>query len=386
MRLCAVCLRFLCVLSAFSFFSCNGDKFSGDYNEAHLNCGSQIKGNYLKILSEDGRKSLDGDSFKVIVRDKDGTIHENHPTKEGCVTEDMIKGASSVLIRKGVRKAKVLDPQNMPWRKRVKLVNSPKVKPGSGCGPQNIMSGILNPHDFIDTDGVEWGNFYYLMARLENEKGEVFPLNDRPLEGGDRWDISDFEEGKYWLFININNGVHGGVLAEVKCPIDTQKHKLFVEPGDKIKEYREYFGQEYAVVEHKKDGSPYYVNFYEAGLNNIDVEYCLQKIVDPSNVGDLDFDCSFHERLKNGEQVTGQPLEDGFWNLSYRYSKGEIESGWQSNRIMVKKICEGGGIFPIWIEYGKWGVPIFEEASSFRARVLLILEKNLKKSPVLIAN
>lgn len=96
----------------------------------------------------------------------------------------MVKGASSVLIRKNSKRAKVIDPQDIPWRKRIKLVHTPEVRPRSSCGPQNIISGILNPRNYIDVKGVEWGEFYYLRGRLVSRSGEVFPLSGQPLKGG----------------------------------------------------------------------------------------------------------------------------------------------------------------------------------------------------------
>lgn len=70
MRRYAFWLHFAFALSVFSSFSCDKKKLSTDHDEGLLVCGSDVGSKYFKVPSDDGSSTLDGNSFKVIIRKK----------------------------------------------------------------------------------------------------------------------------------------------------------------------------------------------------------------------------------------------------------------------------------------------------------------------------
>lgn len=336
---------------AYSCFSIScSKKLSTAKDNSHFECGAHLEERYFKINSEGNEATLEGRNFKVVAIDKatKKIIHIN-PTSKGCVTENMLKGASSVLVRKDHEKIMAIDPKYPPWGKNITLANPPKKIPEANCSVKNIISGTLNPLNFFDVNNVDLLEYYYVSGKLKSksEDKEVIAFEKVPLMYGDDWDITNIEEGLYSLELEIKDEVRGVARRIIKCDIDTEKHKLYVTPGDKIKEYRKYFGKDYAVVEEDAEGRPYTVNFYEGGVKNIEIFYCLQRIQDPANEGVLDAKCNSSNTYNYKAQEEGVSLKEGFWNLTYKYTKGEIKSDWKSQRIMVKKVCKGTFYNPV---------------------------------------
>lgn len=325
-----------------------GKKFSSNKDTSQLECGVRVKDRYFKVKSKNNTSTLDGNSFKIIVINK-RTRKQAYlkPTPKECVTESMVKEASSVLIRKNQNRSVKINPISSAWGREIELADSPTKQPEPDCGMQNIVTGTLKPKNFIDVNQVNWQEFYFVSGKLvakDKEKKTVI-FKETSLLNGEKWDISDIEDGKYILELSIKDEVHG-ISRSMSCEIDTEKHSLYVIPSDRIKEYRTYFDKPYAVVEDDEEGNPYYISFYEGGLRDVDIEYCLQKIENLGNEGNLIKDCSNLKTHIYKAQENSVALKDGFWNLTYKYSKGDIKVGWQSQRIMVKKICNGEFIDP----------------------------------------
>lgn len=370
-------LIFIGLASTYLTLSCS-KKLSTDKNNSHFECGEELSGRYFKIKSNDNTSTLDGEDFKVVAINRETkTPLYISSTPKGCITENMLEEASSVLIRKNNKKVAKINLTYPPWGKKIDLIDTPSKYPEAKCGMKNIISGTLNPKNFLDFNNVDWLEFYYVSGKLKkkNEDKEVVSFEKVPLIYGGKWDISNIEEGLYSLEINVIDEVRGVPQRVIECEIDTEKHELYVTPGDKIKEYRKYFGKQYAVVEEDKEGRPYTVDFYEGEIKNIDIYYCLQQIRNPANEGNLDVECDPSKTYKYKDQEKGIPLEEGFWNLVYKYSKGEITTEWTSQRIMVKKVCKG--VFHNSKEIKERGCTDIQGSIHIKGRDILDIEDDL---------
>ena len=277
-------------------------------------------------------------SDRVEDRSESVTLH-------GCLTESTFDGASLVLVRSKDGEVRVLSAKDFAASEKA-IFSLAKIGPLGDlkkCQKKYLRPKQIFAHDFIDRGLIEGNPFYEVSGELKsNPTGHLSAFFARK-----KLEDSYFEASHLSGEFQVNLTVYDLFRAtsyEVSCEISTIDYGHNATTLSENTEYRDYFGRKYAVISGKDD---YRLNFQvEGDLDGVEVAYCLEEIsLDEVALGkDASLpakDCRQKTPSYWGAKKATDRLSPGFFQLSYRWSKGDWGVGWENILIMVDKICLG---------------------------------------------
>jgi hypothetical protein len=306
-----------------------------------VDCGEAVSDDYVFVLDSKKNRLLPSE-FEILLRSGPAqSIRKVSPTRKGCFSKDLLQPNDILLVKASKhQEAQVVRPTVINGRTRIVLEPLPEKKPGIVCN-YNLVDTTLFMNQFVNFNDAAFLDFYDISASISSANQLVAQAEQRPLLNAGTYDLRNLVRGKvYNMDLKIHDFVFSdGSAVSTPCELDLDIPNLSARLGDAIKEFRNYFGESYGVVD-----EGYELNFYiEGGLKTVNIDYCLVRL-DPQNPLNLQADTSCADlglpvrSYVNTEK--GQRFDNGFWLVLYRYKKGLLTKPWTSQKIMVRKVCE----------------------------------------------
>jgi hypothetical protein len=313
-------------------------------NRSHFNlvdCGETVSDDYVFVLDSKKNRLLPSD-FEILLRSGPAqSIRKITPTRKGCFSKDLLQPSDIILIKASKhQEAQVVRPAVINGRTQIVLEPLPEKKPGIVCN-YNLVDTTLFMNQFVNFNDAAFLDFYDISASISSTNQLVARAEPRPLLNAGTYDLRSLVRGKvYDMDLQIHDFVFSdGSAVSTACELDLDIPNLSARLGDAIKEFRNYFGESYGVVD-----EGYELNFYiEGGLKTVNIDYCLVRL-DPekplklqadTGCADLGLPVKSYVNTERGER-----FDNGFWLVLYRYKKGLLTKPWAAQKIMVRKVCE----------------------------------------------
>lgn len=322
-----------------TLLGCNALNNKSQFNR--VDCGDAVNEDYFYVL--DSKKNRLGPAeFQILVRRGNSQSISSLPsTSKGCFSKDSVGENDTLLVKAlSLNEAQVVSPELIHGRTPIVLQTLSDKKPSIVCN-HNLVDSTLFLNQFINFNDAKFLEFYNISASVSINGQLVDATEPRPLLNSGTYDLKSLIRGKiYMLDLKIQDFVYSnGSLMSTPCDLDMDIPNLSAKLGDEIKEFRNYFGESYGVVD-----QGYELNFYiEGGLKTVSIDYCLLRIDPAQNVAlPRDASCSdFDVPTKSyAKSEKGERFDSGFWLVLYRYKKGLLTKPWVAQKIMVRKVCE----------------------------------------------
>jgi hypothetical protein len=336
---CPVKLPSILVLLISSLLAC--DSINNRSNSRLVDCGETVSEDYVVVLYSCKNRLLPSE-FEILLRSGPAqSIRKVTPTGKGCFSRDLLQPSDIMLIKAPKQQeAQVVRPALIQGRTQIVLEPLPEKKPGIVCN-YNLVDTTLYLNQFVNFNDAAFLDFYDVSASISSRNQLVARSEQRPLLNAGTYDLRSLVRGQvYDMDLKIHDFVFSdGSAVSTACELDLDIPNLSARLGDAIKEYRNYFGESYGVVE-----EGYELNFYiEGGLKTVNIDYCLVrldaekpiKLQAEAGCADLGLPVKSYINTEKGER-----FDEGFWLVLYRYKKGLLTKPWTAQKIMVRKVCE----------------------------------------------
>jgi len=320
-------------------FSCNSLNNQSQFNR--VDCGETVSEDHFYVLDSKKNRLAQAD-FQILMRSgQSQTPRIISSTSKGCFSKDVLTQNDILLVKSPtLNEAQVIRPEQINGRTPVILQTLTDKKPSITCN-FNLVDSKLFLNQFIDFNDANFLEFYDISASISSASQLVAQAEQRPLLNAGTYDLRSLIRGQiYQLDFQIHDFVYSnGSLSSTPCELDMDIPNLSAKLGDEIKEFRNYFGETYGVVD-----EDYELNFYiEGGLKTVSIDYCLVrldpeeplKLQDDASCADLGLPVKSYVNTEKGER-----FDKGFWLVLYRYKKGLLTKPWVAQKIMVRKVCK----------------------------------------------
>lgn len=329
-------LRIILAFSVLSTLACT--RLTNKADSMKIDCGQVLADReYIKILQANGTPFEPRD-LEVLNADQAFSLLDDPTvlTDKACLLRK--PGAKYFVRNKAKTLGRLFDFQDPAKTSVLEPLKDSLPQVELGCDSTVYSDGKRLTLSLIGLKEPQVNPYLMISLSLSREDEALYQWPEQVLAQHMEFELEKVKlspQSEYLLKAEIrDNRLDRGSLVRCKLRVDPSEVQIVL--GDRARTIVPYFGRNFYTVD-----SGYAVDFYvQTGFKDLEIEYCVKAM----DFKDLDAgrwpveDCEKPRSFVKDEAVV---LKEGFWMIRYRGIRGHLQGDWQTNFVLVDKVCYG---------------------------------------------